>query len=319
VKHLAHWDDVEPIRREAGHLAGSWRDLGTAAGTWSVGLQRIEVDPGKWATPAHAELVEEEIFYVLGGSGLAWMDGQGYEIGAGDCMVYLAAEEAHTHQAGPEGLDLLAFGMRSYHAGTLLPRAGMVRLDPAWLEASGDTRHPWEREAAAGEPPVGKISPRPKNIVHVSKATRLDVRASIDRDLGRSGGSERTGLCHVEVAAGKQGAPHHCHSAEEEIFVMLTGSAVLELIPGPRLRLEGGETERHELRPGHLVARPGGTRVSHHIVGGPEGGTMLVYGTKDPNDIAYYPHSNKINFRGVGLIARLDALEYADGETEFGG
>jgi hypothetical protein len=46
---------------------------------------------------------------------------------------------------------------------------------------------------------------------------------------------------------------------------------------------------------------------------------MLVFGSKDPNDIAYYPRSNKINFRGVGLIARLDNLEYADGETEFGG
>jgi hypothetical protein len=28
---------------------------------------------------------------------------------------------------------------------------------------------------------------------------------------------------------------------------------------------------------------------------------------------------NKINFRGVGLIARVDALEYVDGETEVGG
>src|ERR687886_1859528 len=154
MKHLAHWDDVEPVRREAGHLAGTWRDLGTAAGTWSVGLQRIQVDPGKWATPAHAELVEEEIFYVLGGSGIAWMDGKAYEVGPGDGMVYLAAEEAHTHRAGPDGLDLLAFGMRAYHAGTLLPRAGIVRLDPAFVDQSRDARHPWQREAAAGEPEV---------------------------------------------------------------------------------------------------------------------------------------------------------------------
>jgi uncharacterized cupin superfamily protein len=68
-----------------------------------------------------------------------------------------------------------------------------------------------------------------------------------------------------------------------------------------------------------VVARPGGTRISHFFRGGEEGAEMLVYGTRDPNDIAYYPRSNKINFRGVGLIARLDALEYADGETEFGG
>jgi uncharacterized cupin superfamily protein len=305
VKHLAHWDEVEAVRREEGHLAGSWRDLGSAADTWMVGLQRIEIDPGKWATPAHAELVEEEIFYVLGGSGLAWMDGQAYEIAAGDCMVYNAAEEAHTHQGGPEGLDVLAFGMRAYHAGTLLPRAGMVRLDPAWVEASGDTRHPWEREAAAGEPAVGEISPRPRNIVHLSEATRLDVRASIDRDLGRSAGSERTGLCHVEVAAGKQGAPHHCHSAEEEIFVILEGGGTLRL----------GDEEA-PIRAGHVLGRPPGTRVAHSFRAGDEGMTYLAYGTREVNDIAYYPDSDKVNFRGIGLITRLERLDYWEGEPE---
>jgi uncharacterized cupin superfamily protein len=305
VKHLAHWDEVEAVRREEGHLAGSWRDLGGAADTWMVGLQRIEIDPGKWATPAHAELVEEEIFYVLGGSVLAWMDGQAYEIAAGDCMVYNAAEEAHTHQAGPEGLDVLAFGMRAYHSGTLLPRAGMVRLDPAWVEASGDTRHPWEREAAAGEPEVGEISPRPGNIVHFSDATRVDVRASIDRDLGRSAGSERTGLCHVEVAAGKQGAPHHCHSAEEEIFVILEGGGTLRL----------GDEEA-PIRAGHVLGRPPGTRVAHSFRAGDEGMTYLAYGTREVNDIAYYPDSDKVNFRGIGLITRLERLDYWDGEPE---
>jgi uncharacterized cupin superfamily protein len=305
VKHLAHWDEVEAVRREEGHLAGSWRDLGSAADTWMTGLQRIQIEPGKWATPAHAELVEEEIFYVLGGSGLAWLDGQAYEVAAGDCMVYNAAEEAHTHKAGPEGLDVLAFGMRAYHAGTLLPRAGMVRLDPAWVDASTDPRHPWEREVAAGEPEVGDISPRPKNIVHFSEATRIDVRASIDRDLGRSAGSERTGLCHVELAAGKQGAPHHCHSAEEEIFVILEGGGTLRL----------GD-EQASIRAGHVLGRPPGTRVAHSFRAGDEGMTYLAYGTREVNDIAYYPDSDKVNFRGIGLITRLERLDYWDREPE---
>lgn len=305
MKHLTHWDEVEAVRREEGHLAGSWRDLGSAADTWMTGLQRIQIDPGKWATPAHAELVEEEIFYVLGGSGLAWLDGEAYEVAAGDCMVYNAAEEAHTHKAGPEGLDVLAFGMRAYHAGTLLPRAGMVRLDPAWVDASTDRRHPWEREVAAGEPEVGDVSPRPRNIVHLSEATRIDVRASIDRDLGRSAGSERTGLCHVEVAPGKQGAPHHCHSAEEEIFVILEGGGTLRL----------GDEEA-PIRAGHVLGRPPGTRVAHSFRAGDEGMTYLAYGTREANDIAYYPDSDKVNFRGIGLITRLERLDYWDGEPE---
>ena len=303
MEHLAHWDEVEPVRREAGHLAGSWRDLGTAAGTWSTGLQRIEIDPGKWSTPAHAELVEEEIFYVLGGSGISWQDGETYEVGEGDCLVHLAAEQAHTLRAGPDGLGVLAFGMRAYPTGTLLPRAGLVRMDPATVDASPDPSHPWEREAAAGAPEVGEISPRSSNIVHYADATRLDVRASIDRDLGRSAGSERTGLCHVEVAAGKQGAPHHCHSAEEEIFVILEGGGTLRL----------GD-DQAPIRAGHVLGRPPGTGVAHSFRAGDEGMTYLAYGTRAVNDIAYYPDSNKVNFRGIKLIGRIERLDYWDGE-----
>jgi len=303
VEHLAQWDEVEPVRRDAGHLAGSWRDLGTAAGTWSVGLQRIQVDPGKWATPAHAELVEEEIFYVVSGSGLSWMDGHVYEIGAGDCLVYLAAEEAHTHRAGPHGLELLAFGMRSYHAGTSLPRAGMVRLDPAWVDASADSRHPWEREVAAGEPEVGVAEDRPRNIVNVADVVPLEVRGGLDVDLGRSGGSERTGLCQVILEPGKSGAPHHCHSAEEEIFVVLEGGGTVYL----------GDEEA-PVRPGHVLGRPPGTGVAHSLRASEEGMTYLAYGTREVNDIAYYPRSNKVNFRGIKLIGRIERLDYWDGE-----
>ena len=286
MEHLAHWDEVEPVRREAGHLAGSWRDLGTAAGTWSVGLQRIEVDPGKWSTPAHAELIEEEIFFVLGGSGISWQDDESFEVAEGDCLVHLAAEQAHTLRAGPDGLDVFAFGMRAYPTGTLLPRAGVVRLDWATVDASSDPRHPWEREAAAGEPEVGDVS-------------------SVDRDLGRSAGSERTGLCHVTVAPGKEGAPFHCHSAEEEIFVILEGGGTVYL----------GE-EQEAVRPGHVLGRPPGTGVAHSFRAGDEGMTYLAYGTRDTNDIAYYPRSNKVNFRGIKLIGRIERLDYWDGEPE---
>ncbi len=42
--------------------------------------------------------------------------------------------------------------------------------------------------------------------------------------------------------------------------------------------------------------------------------TFLAYGTRRPDDVCYYPRSNKIYFRGLGLIARLEDLDYDDGE-----
>ena len=81
----------------------------------------------------------------------------------------------------------------------------------------------------------------------------------------------------------------------------------------PRAR-PGRPGSGRRLRRGSVVSRPAGTRISHSFRAGAAGLTYLAYGTREPNDICYYPRSNKIFFRGLGLIARLEALEYSDGE-----
>jgi uncharacterized cupin superfamily protein len=43
--------------------------------------------------------------------------------------------------------------------------------------------------------------------------------------------------------------------------------------------------------------------------------TMLMYGTRDTNDVCYYPRSDKIFWRGVGVIGRIERLDYWDGEA----
>jgi hypothetical protein len=65
-----------------------------------------------------------------------------------------------------------------------------------------------------------------------------------------------------------------------------------------------------------VIARPPGSRVSHWFRAGPHGMTMLIYGTRKPNDMAWYPRSNKISWRGLGVIGRIEALEYDDGEPD---
>jgi len=305
MEHLAHWDEVEGYRREAGHLAGTWFDLGSAAGSVGVGLKRIQVDPGRWSTPAHSEGAEEEIFFVLAGSGISWQDGEVYEVGEGDCLAHLPEDEAHTLRAGPEGLDVLAFGQRIPQGNTVLPRAGVAWMGMSWVDVGGP--HPWEREAGAGEPGVGEVLERPTGIVNLEDAevmgTERGDASFVSRELGLAVESVATGISHITIAAGKTGFPPHCHSSEEELFVVLEGDGIVIL----------GEDE-HPLRPGHLVSRPPATRVPHSFRAGKEGLVYLAYGTRDPNDIAYYPRSNKVNLRGVGVMARLEKLDYWDGE-----
>src|SRR5947208_17124958 len=118
---IAHWDDVSTRRGEEGHIAGTWRNL-TGRASKTVGLKRITVDPGMWSTPLHLEGADEEIFYVLSGSGVSVQSDDGettnaYEVREADCLVHLALENAHTLRAGDEGLDVLAFGQRSYAGG----------------------------------------------------------------------------------------------------------------------------------------------------------------------------------------------------------
>jgi len=309
---ICHWDDVESGRAEAGHLAGEWTDLGSAAGTKTVGLKRIRIDPGKWSTPFHRQTAEEEIFYVLSGSGICLLEGSAFEVRPGDCIVH-RVREAHTLRAGADGLDVLAFGMRGRTEAAHLPRAGVSWLGGSWVEVGmGD--HPWERESAAGEPDVPDLGERPGSVVNVDEVEGgYGGRWKL---LARQAGSELTGLNWGSLEDGDEGAPPHVHSADEEIFVVLEGEGVFELWPSPQLARGGRELEELPIRAGHVLSRPASTGIAHGIRAGAPGLTYLAYGTRNPNDVCFYARSNKIYFRGLGLIGRLEDLDYFDGEPE---
>jgi uncharacterized cupin superfamily protein len=313
---ISHWDDVRTSRGERGHIAGTWQSL-TGRASETVGVKRIRVDAGMWSTPLHLEGAEEEIFFVLAGSGVSvqWEgdDTLGYEVRAGDCIVHLALENAHTLQAGDEGLDVLAFGQRIHAAGvTWLPRAGVAWLGETWAPVGAEGDHPWAREAAAGPPEAAELSQRPANIVNVDDVEQVERDGATVgrrlRNLGRAAGSQRTGLRLSDVLPGKLNAPPHCHSAEEEIFVVLDGD-------GDLLLWEDDEVAEHPVRTGSVVAWHAGSGVAHAFRAGEHGMRLLMYGTRDPNDICFYPRSGKVYLIGVGVIARLgEKLDYWDGE-----
>ena len=173
---------------------------------------------------------------------------------------------ARAHAAGragrPRGARVRRAELRGEHA----PAARRCLVARAHLGARGRAgRSPVEAGRRPSAPPkVGDLSERPARIVNVgasgARAARgRDGRA--DRARPRAGsGVGKTGHRHFEVEPGKLLNPPHCHSAEEEIFVVLDGEGTLELWPHLR---QGGELEEHPVRAGNVVARPAGTGRPH--------------------------------------------------------
>jgi uncharacterized cupin superfamily protein len=307
---LANWDDVEREPRDVGEMRATFRELGAAAGATAVGVSRIDVEPGCRPGPVHQHGSEEEIFFVLAGSGLAWLDGAVHEIGVGDTIVYLASGPEHTVIAGPGGLSVLAFGENHDPPLVRLPRAGMVRRAGLWLEASQDD--PLEREAAAGALELPEPTPRPPCIVGLEDleddVDEVGEVATRERNVALAAGSVRSGLRHVVIAPGALNCPPHWHTAEHELFVVLGGGGTLLLYDN-----HGKIAEEHPLRPGHCVSCPAGMRLAHALRAGDEGMTYLSYGTREANEIVYYPRSKKAWLGRV--LVRVDPIDdYWEGE-----
>jgi len=307
---ITHLDDVTAVDRSVGHLQGRWTSLGEPAGSVTVGVRRIEVADGGWSTPVHDHGGAEEIFYVLGGRGVLWHDGRTAEIRGGDTIVCLAGAGGHTLY-GRESLDVLAFGPRGLDSSIRFPRLGLSGIGNRFAESvaqePGALPFQYLRESALGPPELPEPGPRPSTIVNVDDVEPVTVERPIvartRHNLGVAAGSIATGLQHVTVVPGRASAPAHCHSLEEEIFVVLDGEGTLRL-----------DAQELPVRAGHVVSRPAGTGVSHVFLAGPSGLTFLAYGTRERGDVCYYPRSRKVRLSGVGVYLRAEALDYWDGE-----
>lgn len=134
-------------------------------------------------------------------------------------------------------------------------------------------------------------------------------RAPYDRaewfDVDGYIGAEKLGYRVARVLPGGAFSPEHWHACEEELFVVLEGSATLR---GPR--------GAWPLRRGDCVAFPTRPSGSHQIVNdASEPCTMLLVANVDPSDVCYYPNSHKLLIERSDVLVRdRPVLDYYDGE-----
>ena len=259
--------------------------------------------------PVHVHADEEELFYVLDGEGLSWQDGRAYAVRAGDCILHRPGAEAHTILGAGDGLDVLAFSGGSDTGLTWLPRARAWWNGPHWLPHDGP--NPFDAEEAAGPLEVPEPEARrPPTIVALDDVPAEDFTGGGDvvavrRDLGDALGLDaHRRRATSSVAPGALSGPPHCHAAEEELFFVLDGDGTLLL----------GD-EEHPVRAGSVVARPPGTGVPHAFRAGDAPLTLLAFGTREPNDIVFFPRSGKVGLRGIRARFHVTQVEYWDGEV----
>ena len=224
-----------------------------------------------------------------------------------------ALRGGHTlHAVGGE-LDVLAFGPREYDEGPAFPRLGVSfagnRFTASEPLSIDGVPIQFVREAAIGPPELpAEPGPRPATIVNARRRRASGRRAAADRSrAAQPRGRRRLDHDRPPARRGRSG-----QAVRAAALPLARGGAVRRSSAATAsLLLDGDE---HPVRPGHVVSRPAGTGVAHAFRAGPEGLTVLAYGTREPGDICYYPTSNKINFGGVRLIARIERLDYWDGE-----
>ena len=228
-----------------------------------------------------------------------------------------APREAHTLRAGDDGLDVLAFGTRVPTRGRRTSRGrGVGWIGGTWVDAG------------ARRSSRGSARPRPENRSCRRSARgperrqrrrgrrRRARRTASWRWLARQRGAELTGLnWAAHRRAGGRAAALPLRRRGDLRRARRRGR--LELWPTPQRA-----RERRRARGSADPRRPRRSRgrrrrgIAHGFRAGAAGLTYLAYGTRNANDVCYYPRSNKIYFRGLGLIARLEDLDYDDGEPQ---
>ncbi len=123
--------------------------------------------------------------------------------------------------------------------------------------------------------------------------------------LGALAGGTRVGVLIDELPPGRQSVPFHWHTQEEEHLWFLAGRATLRL-----------GTETYPVVAGDYVCFPAGRAMGHCLVNdGDETCCYLVVGTRSPDDVCFYPDSDKVMIRGERMIlSTADPRAYWAGE-----
>ena len=294
-----NWDDAPRREVEVGPIAGTWRDLGTAAGPGKSGCGASQVRPGMRSTPAHTHSGEEEVFFVLAGSGLSWQGG-----GPSRSPPATASSTSSRGRPTPSSPARTASTCSRSASGRLrglLPAQGQGRVaGHSWVKA-GDTPHPFAQEAAAGE---SRCRSCPRRGRRASSTSRTAAEKAVARgEAPRRAGPQHGGRRGAHGAAPLRSAGRQARRAPalpQRRRGALRGARGRRRVPRAGARRDRWQPEEHPVRAGDVVAVLAGTGAAHAFRAGAAGLSYLAYGNRDPRDTIWYPRSTRSRSRAPG-------------------
>jgi quercetin dioxygenase-like cupin family protein len=103
-------DDVEDSAPKFGMSeTGQARFLRKDLGATGIGLADYKLNPGQRIPFGHSHADSEEIYVVIAGSGRFKLEDELVDVAARD-VVYCGPDTMRAWEAGPDGLEILAFG-----------------------------------------------------------------------------------------------------------------------------------------------------------------------------------------------------------------
>lgn len=111
AKHTKiNFDNAKDLAPEFGMQAvGEARFVRDALGAERIGLSQYRMNPGQRVGFGHRHGESEEIYVVIEGSGRFKVEDEVFPVAARD-VVYCRPDAMREWEAGPDGLEMLAFG-----------------------------------------------------------------------------------------------------------------------------------------------------------------------------------------------------------------
>ncbi len=308
---------------------GGIRNTGTWGGGHPFDLQVRRLPAGAAVCPFHLHVGQWEMFVVLAGQGEVRTPEGWHAVKTGDVFIHPPGVPHQLKAASAGELEVLIIADNppvdcchypDSNKWSMRPPGKLFRMTEADYFDGEDTpvagAVPYQLAPPPAAVPLALFARRKLTLEDLgwevyaspkkkfrggSKEISIALGAKPNTPTGLGGHPFDLEL--QKLAPGETGCPFHFHSAQWELYLIVSGTATVRV-----------ESEKHTLRAGDVILHPPGE--AHQMWNASATDDLLLYLVADnpPVDYWHYPDSGKWGLRSPRKFFRIAELDYWDGE-----